>query len=232
MRKSVLLAILMVVIIVSVQGQRRYGKFNIGGRSPIELSSQIDNQVQDMQKELNRLNKKALYWSSHSGESVVALKNFNDINSRREFLVDEIEKLTAQKNELLVNNTQSQTVAVNTKDPVAMATAYYIVKTADGRNDGKRSESFKGVLVNYWNKALVVKITGPAGFSQEIDLPAGSNRNPSFQEFQFDIPGDYTAMFIWANGSTLITKKGGWPNTSYTFNGVKYDFKATQLGRF
>lgn len=235
MKKTVFLAILMVVIILSAQAQRRYGKFNMGGMSPTELISQIDQQVADMQKELNKLDKKAFRWASRIEKDVTALQNFNEINARRTVIIAEIEKLTAQKNELLINNTASQTVSVNTKDPVAMATAYYMVKVADARASGETIEdknSFTGVLVNYWNRTMVVQVTGPGGFCQEFTLLPGSSRNPSYQEFEFQIPGDYTAVFSWANGATPITKKGGWPNTSYTFNGVKYDFKATQLGRF
>lgn len=226
------LAILMVAIFVSAQAQRRYSKFDIGGMSPTERLSKIDSQLAHMKKDVARLDEKALRWKSHSKNDIVALHNFNEINAQKEVLVAEIQKLTAQKNELLINNTQTESISVNTKDPVAMATAYYMVKVADNNSSNNQTTRFTGVLVNYWNRVMVVKVTGPGGFLQEITLGPGSSSKPSYQEFEFQIPGDYTAVFSWSNGSIPVTKKGGWPNVSYIFNGKIYAFKATQLGRF
>jgi hypothetical protein len=232
MKKMFLLAILMVAILISAQAQRRYSQFYIGGMSPTEGLVKIGNQLANMEKSIAKLDKKALRWMSRSGDDIVALHNFNNTNNQKEFLVAEIEKLTAQKNELLINNTQTESISVNTKDPVAMATAYYMIKVAGNNSSNNQVAGFVGILVNYWNRVMVVKVTGPGGFLQEITLEPGSSHNPSYQEFEFQIPGDYTAIFSWANGSTPITKKGGWPNTAYTFNGKTYAFKATQLGRF
>jgi len=239
MKKSIIFAILMVVFIISAQAQRRYGSFSMGGMNPIELSKQIDKQVSDLQKDLKNLDKDLRLWNlrSQRGGDIIADSMLNETLSRRGFLQDQIQKLIEQKNEILVSNTPAYNIRANTKNPVDMATAYYMVKVADNFSSATSVQSsnqvFTGILVNYWNYRVQVVVTGPGGFSQEFSLDPGNSRNPGVQEFQFLIPGMYTATFRASTSSAKsVTKPGGMPTSTYNHNGRQYSFKATQFGRF
>ncbi|MDD2681113.1 MAG: hypothetical protein PHE20_03380 [Patescibacteria group bacterium] len=237
MKKIILIAILMATV-TFVQGQRRYGSFNIGGMNPVELSEQISQQISDLQKDLKALDKdlQVLNFKSQKNADLVTNNMLNENLARRDFLISQIEKLIEQKNELLVSNAPVTNISVNTKDPMAMANAYYMVRVADAFVSGEQTNSqrgFKGILVNYWNYLVQVTVTGPGGFVREFSLEAGSSKNPSIQEFDFQMPGNYTATF---RSSTIqaksTTKPGGMPNIAYYHDGRQYAFKATQLGRF
>ena len=236
MKKLMIITILMVTVIFA-QGQRRYGAFNIGGMSPIELLNQIDQQIVDLQKDLKVLDKelKVLNLRSQKGDIVISAM-LNENLTRRNFLITQIEKLIEQKNELLVSNTPVFNVRVNTKDPVAMATAYYMVKVADSYSntgDADNQKGFTGILVNEWNHNVQVVVTGPGNFKREFNLSAGRSTAPVVQEFSFQIPGNYTATFKVSNTQAKsTTKSGGMPNMLYYHNGRQYAFKATQFGRF
>jgi hypothetical protein len=234
MKKIVLIAILMATV-TFVQGQRRYGEFNIGGMNPVELSEQIEQQINTLQKDLKKLDRKLLRQNTRSKREPDLTTNqlLNESIERRIFLISEIEKLIEQKNAMLVSNKPTTSVKVNTKNPMNMATAYYMIKVADGYSATTKTPGFTGILVNYWNYRVDVVVTDPAGITREFSLAAGSSVNPSVQEFEFQIPGNYTATFKAVNNQAKsVTKPGGMPTAQYSHNGKLYDFKATQLGRF
>jgi hypothetical protein len=237
MKKIIVIAILMVTVVFA-QGQRRYGFFTVGGMSPIELSNQIDKQISNLQKDLKVLTKefKVLNLRSQRRKDLMADTMLNENLARRGFLVLQIEKLIEQKNELLVSNTPAVAIRVNTKDPVAMATAYYMIKVADGYSNAEQAgnqKGFKGILVNEWNHNVQAVVTGPGNFKKEFNLSAGKTRSSIVQEFNFQIPGKYTVTFRASNTQARsITKDGGMPNNFYYHNGRQYSFKATQFSRF
>lgn len=240
MKKIIIIAILMVAVIFAqgqspVSGQRRYASFNIGGMNQTELLKQIDQQTNNLQKDLKNLDKerRELNLRSQRGD-IVATERIQENSNRRTFTISQIEKLTEQKNELLISNTSVVNVKVNAKDPVAMATSYYIIKQADeylGVGQGKHKE-FTGILVNEWNHNVQVIVTGPNNFKREFNLPAGRATNPTVQEFNFQIPGNYKVTFRASNTQAKsVVKSGGMLNTFYYHNGKEYAFKATQFGR-